>query len=68
MNEQQLKDAALMYCQGMGINPDDLVPSPRDQSKMVPKVEIVMEGMATQFLFAHCIEEALKNADEEATS
>lgn len=66
MNEQQLKDAALMYCQGVGINPDELVPSPKDQSTMVSKVSLVMEMMATQFLFAHCIEETLKKAQEEA--
>lgn len=66
MNEQQLKDAALMYCQGVGINPDELVPSPKDQSTMVSKVSLVMEMMVTQFLFAHCIEETLKKAQQEA--
>lgn len=64
MNEQQLKDAALMYCQGVGINPDELVPSPKDQSTMVSKVSLVMEMMATQFLFAHCIEETLKKGEK----
>lgn len=66
MNEQQLKDAALMYCQGVGINPDELVPSPKDQSTKVPKVVLIMEMMVTQLLFAHCIEETLKKAQEEA--
>jgi len=33
---------------------------------MVPKVDLVMEMMVTQFLFAHCIEETLKKAQQEA--
>ena len=66
MTHQQLKDSALLYCQMTGINPDDLVSSPKDQSTMVPKVDLIMEMIATQMLFAHCIEETLKKAQEEA--
>lgn len=64
MNEQQLKDAALMYCQITRINPDEVIPSPGDQSAMVPKVDRIMEMMATQMLFAHCIEETLKKSQQ----
>lgn len=66
MNEQQLKDAARLYCQMTGINPDEVVPSPKDQSELIPKVVLIMEMIATQMLFAHCIEETLKKAQEEA--
>lgn len=64
MNEQQLKDAARLYCQMTGINPDEVIPSPGDQSTMVSKVDRIMEMMATQMLFAHCIEETLKKSQQ----
>lgn len=67
MTEQQLKDAALMYCQGMGINPDEMVPSRKDQSELTPKVVLIMEMMVTQMLFAHCIEETLKKSQQPSS-
>lgn len=67
MTTEQLKDSALLYCQMTGINPDEVVPSRKDQSELTPKVVLIMEMMVTQMLFAHCIEETLKKSQQPAS-
>lgn len=66
MTHQQLKDSALLYCQMTGINPDDLVSSPKDQSTMVPKLDLIVEMIGNQLLVAYCVEETLKKTQQEA--
>lgn len=64
MTTEQLKDSALLYCRMTGINPDDLVSSPKDQSTMVPKVDLIMEMIGNQLLVAYCVEETLKKGEK----
>lgn len=67
MTHQQLKDSALLYCQMTGINPDDLVPSPKDQSTKVPKLDLIVEMIGNQLLVAYCVEETLKKSQQPSS-